>query len=100
MAFERKWPHRGALDDEELAEALSLVLQDSEINRLLNELFGNTKKVRLGEAERDRDLEDRLGFRVYQVIHSTFSKAVLSDGYEISRHLDAELARRLAQGSS
>ena len=100
MAFERKWPHPGTLDDEELAEALASVLRDSEINRLLDELFANTKKVRLGEAERDRDLEDRLGHRVYQAIHSMFPKATLSDGYEISRHLDAEVGRRLAQASS
>ncbi len=99
MTFERKWPHPGALNDDELAEALSLVLRDSEINRLMDELFDNTKKVRLGEAERDRDLEDRLGFRVYHAIHSMFPKATLSDGYEISRHLDAEVARRLAQNS-
>ena len=100
MVFERKWPHPGALNERELAEALTFLLRDSEIHRLLDELFANTKKVRLGEAERDRDLADHVRHRVYQAICSMFPKATLSDGYEISRHLDVEVGRRLAQDSS
>jgi hypothetical protein len=100
MPFERKWSPPGALNDVELAEALSLVLRDLEINKMLDELFENTRDIRLGKAERDRDLPDRLGVRTYQLIVSAFSNATLLDGYEISRHLFDEVARRLTPTSS
>lgn len=95
MVFERKWSRRGTLSDEELETALSLALSDQEINGMLDELARNVRAVRLGNAKRDEELEDRVDVKAYQLAASAFPKATISDGREIGCHLFEELARRL-----
>lgn len=82
------------LSDAELAKALSLVSRDPEVGKILEQLLENSKAVRLGRAKRDRDLEDRLGVGVYQLVDSVFPRAALRDGFEISRRLVNDVTRR------
>ena len=97
MAFERIWAHPGTLTDAELVQALAHALGDPEVNRMLDELAENVRAVRAGHAERNEELEDRLGVRAYQLTVAKFPQATLNDGREISHHLFVERARRVEQ---
>lgn len=95
MTFKRRWAYPGALNDSELADVLALAFSDPEILELLVKSQENTEAVRLGNADRDRELEDEIGAAALRVAVSKFPAAKLDDGREIGQHLFAEVARRL-----
>lgn len=95
MIFKRRWAYPGSLNDSELADVLALAFSDPEIRELLIKSQENTEAVRLGNADRDRELEDEIGAAALRVAVSKFPAANLNDGREIGQHLFAEVARRL-----
>lgn len=95
MTFKRRWAYPGSLNDSELVDVLALAFSDPDIRELLVKSQANTEAVRLGNADRDRALEDVIGAAALRVTISKFPAASLNDGREIAQHLFAEIARRL-----
>lgn len=95
MTFKRRWAYPGSLNDSELADVLALAFSDPEIRELLLKCPENIEAVRLGNADRDRGLEDLIGAAALRAAASKFPVADLDDGREIAQHLFAEVARRL-----
>ena len=83
------------MNDDELADALRLTLEDAEIQAMLRRLEENVRSVRLGTAERDHDVEDLITLAAYRVARSRSDSAEINDARELAQHLFALVARRL-----